>query len=192
MEAPELLAKLNQLKKEHPNYFFISGGMDEEISTLNDMIHNLKPKHIMECGAGNTSIAIPLILQDMDYESTFTSVDKNEKLINALGAAMAETSIGKDKIKMEYIVGDSARALAFNTESRSMDMIFIDTSHELTQTVAEILFAMPKVSTGGCIILHDTKMIEILISIYSVMCNSNTWFFYECNVGAGLGVMKRK
>jgi len=78
--------------------------------------------------------------------------------------------------------------------NRSIDLLFIDTSHTYEQTLAELIKFSPYVKYGGMILLHDSLMDHIngwgvLRAIKTFI--SSDWYFYEMNVEGGLAVLEK-
>lgn len=67
-----------------------------------------------------------------------------------------------------FLQDDSLNAVgAF--PSHSFDVVFIDTSHTLRQTVEELKAYEPKVAPGGCLVLHDSEQPEVALAIQHFM-----------------------
>lgn len=52
-----------------------------------------------------------------------------------------------------------------DTTGSLWDVVFIDTSHTMRQTVEELKAYEPKVKPGGCLVLHDTESPEVALAI---------------------------
>lgn len=57
-----------------------------------------------------------------------------------------------------FIHGDDLDPKVFNALPDSADVVFIDTSHDYQQTLAELHLYKWKVRPGGRIVLHDTEL----------------------------------
>lgn len=56
-----------------------------------------------------------------------------------------------------FTAGDSADPAIVNCQPPEIDVLFIDTSHDYAQTLAELWAYVPRLTPGGTALLHDTK-----------------------------------
>lgn len=56
-----------------------------------------------------------------------------------------------------FLLGDSVSPQVLRDMPEQADVVFIDTSHTFSQTVAELRAYVPRVAPGGVVLLHDTQ-----------------------------------
>jgi len=91
--------------------------------------------------------------------------------------------------------GDSVEFADSYFSKRQVDIVFIDTSHEFSQTTKEIDKWSQKIKDGGKMIFHDTLSrydgVSVPIELF-VEKNSSEWDYYNIDITTGLGILTRK
>lgn len=63
-----------------------------------------------------------------------------------------------------FVQADSVSPVALAALPEQADVVFIDTSHDYGQTLAELAAYVPRVKPGGVVLLHDTQWMPPAIS----------------------------
>jgi predicted O-methyltransferase YrrM len=59
-----------------------------------------------------------------------------------------------------FLEADDISAKALDAAPHNIDVLFIDTSHEYNQTLAELFLYVPRVSKSGIVLCHDTQWLS--------------------------------
>lgn len=96
-----------------------------------------------------------------------------------------------------FIQGDDCSPAVLNQLPYDVDIVFIDTSHHYDHTIRELELYLPRVRSGGYIMLHDTELdypdggpsiqypVKKAIGTFC-MDHSLTWTNHEHSYGLGI------
>lgn len=178
---------INDLIKEFEN-IHESKGMVEDIKILYKYAIENQYKNILELGIlhGNSTKTFALAASKIPG-CLFTSVDIEEYCIEEMKQKLKVYGLEK---YVNFVNSDSVKFMESQPD-KTYDCIFIDTSHSLNQTIAELFVAALKVQPGGHIFMHDTAMPEICraIEIFKQYTKLDFWNF---STPAGLGLIEMK
>jgi len=60
-------------------------------------------------------------------------------------------------LQWEFVLGDDLDPLVLDQLPHEVDVVFIDTDHAYDHTLAELEHYVPRVRSGGVVVLHDTE-----------------------------------
>ncbi len=169
---PENFLESNMIKPTH---------IHEHLATLYLLTVELNLKRIVELGTRSGESTIALLAAAKQIEGEVLSVDINpcldaKKNLQAHGLLKNWTFIQCDDLKLEW--------------NRTIDHLFIDTSHTFEQTVKELEKYEPWVKCGGLITLHDTVLYpEIMQAIKSFIKNRTDLRLYKYFNNNGLAII---
>jgi predicted O-methyltransferase YrrM len=104
-------------------------------------------RRIVELGTATGWTAISLALSGRDCEVVSYDVverEERERYLRLVSAAV------RDRIELVLAPGSSGPR-----DARAVDLLYIDSSHEREQTVAEVLAWRPALRSGGMIVFDD-------------------------------------
>lgn len=161
--------------------------MKEDFKILYDSILESKPKFVVELGMGNSTIVMVLALKLAGSGKEYIAVDIDSNRIKFFTKKLKTYGL------LDYVtcyVKDSIQFL--ESYEKQIDFIFIDSSHILEQTTAELCLSAKKLGENGKIFFHDTKLIGVKLPILAFLKNNPNFEFYEYDTPAGLGYLKRR
>lgn len=117
----------------------------EHLPTFVSLVEDLKAKTVIELGTrgGVSTVAWLYGLEKTDGHLWSVDVDPAPELQHP---------------RWTFIQGDDLSVDTINRLPEEVDIVFIDTSHEYQQTVAELNVYRWMVRPGGKIVLHDTEL----------------------------------
>lgn len=120
--------------------------INEHLETFVDLVHRLDAKYVVELGtrSGVSTIAWLYALEGTGGRLTSVDID-------------AKPDIG-DYGHWDFVQGDDCTPDVFSHMPPFADIVFIDTSHDYTQTCRELNLYRWLVRKGGVIVLHDTEL----------------------------------
>jgi predicted O-methyltransferase YrrM len=109
---------------------------------------------------GFSSLLLGFVFQNFNISNSFISFDISS---NITAQANKWTERAGLNPYVKQLVGDSADPQNVNIaldhlQSDSIDILFIDSSHEYNHTLKELQLWFPKLSRGGFVFLHDTSL----------------------------------
>lgn len=103
----------------------------------------------------------------------------------------------------DVALGDSVNPVVLDWLPQECDVLFVDTSHTVEQTLAELSAYMPRVKQGGIALFHDTQWLPPAVSLPEIggpvtealnrWCSANefTWTNRKSEPGYyGLGIIQ--
>lgn len=124
--------------------------INEYLLSLYNIPVQMNAKMIVELGAGQSTYA--LTASANETKGQFYSIDVTEGAI-ARGYSLENNPL-KDEERYHFILGDDMEVV--KTWDKEIDFLFLDTSHLLEHTRAELKAWLPLVREGGVIMMHDT------------------------------------
>ena len=105
---------------------------------------------ILELGvrSGNSSSAFLAALEDSPAPGCLWSIDVNDPDVPGEWHGLPY---------WRFLRADDLSAEALRWAPESVDVLFIDTSHEYGHTLAELRAYAPRVARGGIVLMHDTE-----------------------------------
>ncbi len=173
---------LSQWQKENPT-------MKQDLQILYDLIQKLKPKKIVEIGAGHSTLAMALALYFSGLDTYIYTTDIDKHRVEIFQKETSETKLNL------HIVFNDIDSLKFLSEFDGIaDLIFIDSSHKYEQTLSELEEAAGKLAPNGYIIMHDAiSMAGVRDAIYRFMeVHKEEFKYFVLKTECGLGVLQRK
>jgi len=129
---------------------------EPSVSTfLGELAFRQRPQTVVElgCYVGWTSAHIALGLRAAGDQGRLWCVDTERRFLDAA----AENLRQHDLIhRVSFVEGFSTDGQVLAALPSSIDLLFIDTSHEYRPTLAEIEIYLPRLAPGGLIALHDS------------------------------------
>lgn len=146
-----------------------------------------KPYRVVELGVrgGDSTIAILCAMEQAQNGELFSCdidpcVDARN-LVRKLGTA-----------RWNFTQTDSVK-YAENFWHHSLDLVFLDTSHEYAQTVKELDVWSDKLVAGGRMLIHDTlsRPEGVGKPVQEFLASRPDWKYYNIDTYCGLGVLDR-
>ena len=140
----------------------IRADISEEIPIIYETVKEKKPKIILECGCGASTLAMALALKDAAcYSSKIVAIDTDLNAINAI--------INNQKLYYwlsDFIILINGRSVDFlKTFIGTTDFVFIDSDHSYSNTLEELNLSDSKLPKNGIIMMHDTRQEGVSIAI---------------------------
>jgi len=174
---------LEEWKEENPS-------MRQDLQILYELVRKLRPEVILEVGTGHSTLAMLRAMEDMygDFWRFLysTDIDNDRVKLFLKKAKDAQLKHGK------FYTQDSIK---FLSEFEGIaDLIFIDSSHEYTQTLSELEEASGKLAPNGYIILHDVTAIrDVRMAVgHFLTIHPDEFKYFVLKTECGLGVLQRK
>lgn len=122
-----------------------SSDINEHLPKLVELCKSLKAKKIIELGTrgGNSTVAWLFGLHQTYGHLWSVDIDPAPEFTDE---------------RWTFIQGDDLSPEVFNQLPNDADIVFVDTSHQYEQTIAELHLYKWKVRPGGKIVLHDTEL----------------------------------
>lgn len=154
----------------------------------------IKAKHILELGVRSGVSTIALLVACRKLEGILVSFDidpcqEARQKIEQLGL------VNKEKVNWLFVQEDD-RNMLDTVKPRSMDMIFLDTDHDLTHSAVELDLCSKVLKKEGVLLVHDTlapAYADINKAIAQFMeKHKKTYRFYELGTRYGLSMLVKK
>jgi predicted O-methyltransferase YrrM len=160
---------------------------------IGDLVFNLDAKKVVEtgCFVGFGSSHLATALCSLGSGRDFYVVDLNKRFLDIAKNNMS--LLGLDKISYHFLEGRSWDKNVLDIIPGDIDVMFLDSDHSYEGTKTELDCYLPKLSTNGVAIMHDTilwpgvrKVVGELAERYSIMT-------FATSRGSGLSlILKRK
>jgi len=150
----------------------------------------IKAKHILELGVrtGVSTRALLVACRKLDATLISLDIDPCQEAFQKIGELGLQDH-------WQFLQQDDRELLEF-IRPRSMDMIFLDTDHELTHAAMELNLCDKVLKKGGVILVHDTlapTYADINKAIVLFMeKHKRTYRFYELGTRYGLSMLIKK
>jgi len=144
----------------------------------------IKSKVILELGVGSVGNSTHFLLAVCKENGAHLwSVDKDQ----------CNTVVSKFSKRKHWTFTQMDDLEYGKTWHRTIDLLFIDTSHERDQTFKE-LELYSKFIINGTIVLHDTMAYEgCILGVYDFLnAHKGEWEFTEVGYISGCGILKRR
>jgi len=147
---------------ENDSRFFAIGGWPVETVSetsvarfIGKLVFELNARSVIELGSfsGWTSAHIALALHCRKAGGRLYCVELQEEPIDALKQNIARYDLTSE---ITILRGSSLDKRVLEQLPSSADLIFLDTSHTYPATRDEILMYLPRLSSTGCFVLHDS------------------------------------
>lgn len=116
-------------------------------------------------------------------------VDSDERFLNAAQRNLERRQLASG---VNFVRGLSLDAPVLAALPASIDLLFIDTSHEYQPTLDEIATYSPRLAPGGCIVLHDTISQDGCRRALRDRWDDFATLTFATEFGNGLTVLRRK
>jgi len=154
----------------------------------------MKAKHILELGVRTGVSTRALLVACRKLNASLISYDTDPCTETRQKIRELEL-VNQEKPNWLFVQEDDRQMLAI-VKPRSMDMIFLDTDHELTHAAMELDLCDKVLKRGGVILVHDTlapAYADINKAIAQFMeRHKKTYRFYEVGTRYGLGMLVKK
>jgi predicted O-methyltransferase YrrM len=136
---------------------------------------------------GNSTVAFSVALAETARAGNLFSCD----IVPCQGAAQLVAKAGAEHV-WSFTQTDSL-TFARQFQPASLDLVFIDSSHEYDQTVAELTTYAPLVAPGGRIFLHDTcsRPDTVGRAFKEFTSTHSSWQHYNIDIDCGLGSLSK-
>lgn len=126
-------------------------------AVLYSFVRKFRPQIILEIGTyegGATNVIMQALKKNQDHNITFVAseLDNDRKCKTAV-------NLWNLTKRMPIMIGDITKNLFF--VPNELDMLFIDTDHDLETTQWIYKHILPRVKRGGFIVMHDWAVIEV-------------------------------
>jgi len=177
-------ALIEVLEDEHFEAGEYSEAMEHFLKILFVFACNTKDCTV-ELGSGKFNSTMALGLGSQITGAEFFSIDMQDK------KSEGEQKLCKYGINCKFIHSDSIIA-GQEWDGRTIDLLYIDTSHTYEQTLGELETWWRFVKIGGFIILHDTSAYDdVSAAIWQFTKGKTDWIFFNIPICAGLGILWR-
>jgi predicted O-methyltransferase YrrM len=105
------------------------------------------------CFVGWTSAHLALGLKAADCNGKLWCLDYDASFLEAARTNLTRLGLANS---VEFVQGLSLDPIVLGTMPTAIDLLFIDTSHEYKDTLAELTAYLPRLAPGGLIALHDS------------------------------------
>jgi len=105
------------------------------------------------CYVGWTSAHIALGLQAAGNGGQLWCLDYDARFLDAARSNLTRLGLNGS---VKFVKGLSLESATLAALPKTIDLLFIDTSHEYRDTLNEIAAYLPKLAPGGLIVLHDS------------------------------------
>ena len=160
---------------------------------------NLKAKTILELGVGEGFSTIALLAAVKETDGMVWSIDKRNW---ASGITRIQNTPFIDAQKWHLIISDDIMyAKRWNL---TVDILYVDTSHQYEHTLNELELYSPYVRKGGAVLLHDTLLTgewdgapaRVKDAVEAFLLTNQKWKFNELLPNdeghCGLGILLEK
>lgn len=138
---------------------------DSQLGFLCGLIRDNHPKKIVEVGvaAGGTTLVLLQCLKELELNACFYSVDLNKNLYNntcketGYVAKQIERNGDFKSINHRYFLGGYLPEV-LSEIGRDIDFLILDTVHQLPGEILDFLAALPYLSNGAIVVLHDVAL----------------------------------
>ena len=122
---------------------------------LGELAFHTRARTVVElgCFVGWSSAHLAVGLHAAANGGRLWCVDSDERYLNAARRNLEKLSLGDG---VTWVRGLSLEDHVLTALPESIDLLFIDTSHEYEPTLAELRTYAPRLAPGGCIAMHDT------------------------------------
>jgi predicted O-methyltransferase YrrM len=122
---------------------------------LGELVFRRRARTIVElgCFVGWTSAHLALGMQVSGADGRLWCIDTDERFLSAARRNLERRQLASN---VTFVCGRSLDASVLSALPTSIDLVFIDTSHEYQDTLEEISAYAARLASGGCIALHDT------------------------------------
>ena len=144
--------------------------IDEHLPLLAAWVRYLKATRIVELGTREGESTHTLVQAAMKTGGRVITIDKDDC------RPRCKWMKGEYEPHIVFIQSDS---LMVGMENDSIDLLFIDTNHELQHTTNELMLWAPRVRPGGVILLHDMNCDGVLIAVANFCVENNIEYFYD-------------
>lgn len=124
-------------------------------SFLGELAFRQRAQTVVElgCYVGWTSAHLALGLRAAGDRGRLWCVDTERRFLDAAAENLRRHDLAR---RVSFVEGFSLDASVLSALPGSIDLMFIDTSHEYRPTLAEIEAYLPRLAPGGLIALHDS------------------------------------
>lgn len=114
-----------------------------------------KPRVVVElgCFVGWASVHMALALESQSPAGRLICVDIFEPALTATGANLLRHQV-KDRCTL--LLGGSLDSAVVAQMPPQLDLVFLDSSHSYPETLKEMRAYLPRLSSTGCMVLHDS------------------------------------
>lgn len=158
---------------------------------LGELAFRQRPAVVVElgCYVGWSSAHLALGLQAAGNGGRLWCVDPDERFLAAARENLTRRSLAEN---VTFVQGLSLDAAVLAALPAAIDLLFLDTSHEYSPTLQEIATYAPRLSPGGCLVLHDSISQD---GVRRAVCDH--WNTFECltfatEYGNGVTVLRRR
>lgn len=138
---------------------------DSQLGFLCGLIRNNHPKKIVEVGvaAGGTTLVLLQCLEELGANACLYSVDLNKNLYTnscketGYVSKQIERNVDFKSVDHRYCLGGYLPE-ALPKIGRDIDFLILDTVHQLPGEMLDFLAALPYLSYGAIVVLHDVAL----------------------------------
>ena len=169
--------------------------MKDDMSILYQAAKLNPPRDIfleLGTGGGLSTRALALAMQELNSGSekplSLLSIDIDPEKSKVVSPILIEEGIDQN---VSFFSQDSITFLN-NNSHHPIDFVFLDTSHDFKQTLAEIMLITPMLTAKGYLFMHDTRYNEVWDAIQAFLKGSCQFSFMDFTTSSGLGLITRK
>lgn len=162
--------------------------ISDQVRIIYDAVLRLKPPVIIECGVRTGFSSKAILSACVQYGGKLVSFEHDAQWAESKANIIAKHP-EFDEI-WSYQMGDDIEA-GKNWTGDKVGMIFIDTSHEMVQTINELHVFMPLLRDDGEAYFHDTKMYGVAAALMDYLTRHPEYEYRELGGRAGLGRIRR-
>lgn len=129
---------------------------EPSVSTfLGELAFRLRPSVIVElgCYVGWTSAHLALGLRASGGDGRLWCLDSDRRFLDAARVNLTRHGLAG---AAHFIEGLSLDSSTLSALPATIDLLFIDTTHDYAPTLAELAAYVPRMSPGGLVVLHDS------------------------------------
>jgi predicted O-methyltransferase YrrM len=129
---------------------------EPSVSTfLGELAFRLRPSVIVElgCYVGWTSAHLALGLRASGGDGRLWCLDSDRRFLDAARANLSRHNLSDS---VHFIEGLSLDESTLSALPATIDLLFIDTTHDYEPTLAELAAYVPRMAPGGLVVLHDS------------------------------------
>ena len=138
----------------------------EDHAFLSGIIKQIQPKKIVEIGVaqGGTTALMAKTIAMLGLNAQIISVDIQKVRLEEPVGYIYEKFPQKNNIDYTLLLGESlAQRILKNEIGTDVDLVILDTTHEIPGEILDFLSILPYMSKNGMVVLHDVSISNNLI-----------------------------